>query len=256
MTVGSHLSTEVVSDLLEGLLSEQDRVAAEEHLASCAQCTEVAEALVGVRDVLRSAPPPPMPENFAERITAALAVESASRADETGVVSLGQARQRKFPRRASQILLAAASVAVLAIGGGLVVNSVTKDQPYANINPSTSTPTKPVISVAANKLYLTRGGSANLTSAGFADEAAKLLTTEEPMGSKGIDPPQNAVNPLPCLRAAVGGEDVRDHRSVSYDGQRADLVISNPRGTDIIRAYVITGCPSEGTVVKKADLPH
>lgn len=248
MTVGSHLSTEVVSDLLEGLLSEPDRVAAEAHLASCAECTEVAEGLVRVRDVLRSAPPPPMPADIAERLTAVIAVESAERADSTGVVSLGQARERKLSRRGAQILIAAASVAVLAVAGGVVANSINDKNPIASL-PKDGTPSP---SVAANTLYLARGGTAELTSAGFAGQASKLLTTTVPPKKKPGDTPSVAVDPSICIAETVGSE-VQDFRSVRYNGSGAYLAITNPSG-DILRAYVITGCPSEGTIATQADL--
>lgn len=250
MTVGSHLSTEVVSDLLEGLLNEPDRLTAEAHLASCAECTEVADGLVRVRDVLRSAPPPPMPPDIAERLTAVLAVESAERADSTGVVSLGQARERRLSRRGAQILIAAASVAVLAVAGGVVANSINNDNPIAAL-PKDGTPSP---SHAASTLFLDRKAPADLTSAGFATEAAGLLTVAEPTKPKPGDVPNVQADPSVCVADAVGGE-VRDFRAVDYDGQRAFLAITNP-GNDIVRAFVVTGCPGTGTVVTSADLTH
>lgn len=251
MTVGSHLSTEVVSDLLEGLLSEPDRLTAEAHLASCAECTEVADGLVRVRDVLRSAPPPPMPADIAERLTAVIAVESAERADSTGVVSLGQARERKLSRRGAQILIAAASVAVLAVAGGVVANSINDKDPIAAINDHTSSPS---VAAPANTLYLARSGAPKLTAANLAAEASKLLTTKAPPKPKPGDAPSIQQNPAECVANAVGGE-VRDFRGVDYNGNPALLAISNPSG-DALRAYVITGCPGEGTVATSADLTH
>ncbi len=249
MTVGSHLSTEVVSDLLEGLLSEPDRLTAEAHLASCAECTEVADGLVRVRDVLRSAPPPPMPADIAERLTAVIAVESAERADSTGVVSLGQARERKLSRRGAQILIAAASVAVLAVAGGVVANSINDKGPIAAL-PDHS----PTSSEAANTLYLARRGAPKLTAANFTDEASKLLTTKAPPKRKLGDSPSIQQDPAECVAGAVGGE-VRDFRGVDYNGSPALLAISNPSG-DELRAYVITGCPGSGSVEIQADLPR
>ncbi|MBM7784334.1 anti-sigma factor family protein [Tenggerimyces flavus] len=249
MTVGSHLSTDVVSDLLEGLLSEPDRVAAETHLASCAECAEVADGLVRVRDVLRSAPPPPMPADIAERLTAVIAVESASRADDTGVVSLGQARERKLSRRGAQILIAAASVAVLAVAGGVVANSINNRGPIAAIKDHTSSPS---VAAPAKTLYLARGEAPEFTAANLAAEATKLLTPTKPKPAP--DSVQGMANPGKCVAAAVDGE-LRDFRSISYNGAGAYLAISNPSG-DLVRAYVITGCPGEGTVATQADLPH
>jgi hypothetical protein len=195
-----------------------------------------------------------MPDDIAERITAALAVESASRADETGVVSIGQARQRKLSRRAAQFLIAAASVAVLAVGGGLVVNSVTKDDPIAKLPNPSSTPT-PETHIAASKLYLTHEGPADLTSEGFAAQAAKLLTIEEPPRGIKVDPPTAGKSPQACVNEVVG-DDVKDLRPVKYDGQDAYLAITNPPNTDVIRAYVVTGCPSAGKIAKEDVLQH
>lgn len=259
MTVGSHLTTDVVSDLLEGLLDETDRVTAEAHLASCAECTAVADALVEVRELLHaegSAPPPPMPVDIEQRLSAAISVESAERADSTGVVSLGQARERKLSRKAGQFLIAAASVAVLAVGGGIVVNSINKDDPVAQIDP-TPRYSSDVAGVPASRLYLKHGAKLSLDESTFAANASKLLTATKPTRPRN-DQPSVMASPAICVRDTIEPQVLRDFIEISFDGKSAYLAITNPAGTDEVRGYVVTGCgPGNlGEVVHEATLPR
>jgi negative regulator of sigma E activity len=88
------------------------------HVAGCAVCTADLESLRGVRDILRSLPPVPMPADVAARIDAALraAREPAGDVIPLKPISTGRpARWRSFPYAA-----AAAVVAVLALGVGAV----------------------------------------------------------------------------------------------------------------------------------------
>lgn len=108
----AHLDLDALADALAG---EGDGAA---HLSSCASCTsrlaelEAAEARVVA--VLSALPPPQLPPDLADRLTAALAAEAPLRpATAPGVTTLASRR----PRR-SWLPTAAAAVLVLA-GGGL-----------------------------------------------------------------------------------------------------------------------------------------
>jgi hypothetical protein len=110
-----HLDLDALADALAG---EGDDAADAAHLASCASCTsrlaELAAAETRVVAVLSSLPPPQLPADLADRLTAALAAEGPLRpAASTGVTTLAARR----PRR-NWLPAAAAAVLVLA-GGGL-----------------------------------------------------------------------------------------------------------------------------------------
>jgi hypothetical protein len=109
-----HLDLDALADALAG---ESD---GEPHLSSCASCTsrlaELEAAEARVVSVLSSLPPPQLPPDLADRLTAALAAEAPLRpAGSSGVTTLAARR----PRR-SWLPAAAAAVLVLA-GGGLGV---------------------------------------------------------------------------------------------------------------------------------------
>jgi hypothetical protein len=75
-----HPDTETLASLRAGLVGglRGRRLAA--HVARCARCAATAGELSTVSSFLASVPTPPLPENFEQRITAALAAEAAARA--------------------------------------------------------------------------------------------------------------------------------------------------------------------------------
>ncbi|WP_436772105.1 zf-HC2 domain-containing protein [Yinghuangia sp. YIM S09857] len=68
-----HVDVDVLSDLVEGLLSDAEAAEAEAHAAGCAECRETRDALAEVRDLLVGQPPEPMPDDVFARIRSALA---------------------------------------------------------------------------------------------------------------------------------------------------------------------------------------
>ena len=95
------------------------------HVAGCATCQADLDALRGVRETLRSLPPVPMPADVAERLDAALLAArvedspvAASRPAD--VVPIKTRPARPTQRNPFPYSTAAAVVAVLALGGGLV----------------------------------------------------------------------------------------------------------------------------------------
>ncbi|MFG3404165.1 anti-sigma factor family protein [Streptomyces sp. NPDC048142] len=86
-----HPEVSEISDLAEGLLSPSRTAEVRQHVAGCDLCSEVADSLEEIREMLGSMPSSePMPEDIAARIDAALAAEVrpiAPAVDEPVVVS-------------------------------------------------------------------------------------------------------------------------------------------------------------------------
>ncbi|MFE6056513.1 hypothetical protein ACFQ6N_37720 [Kitasatospora sp. NPDC056446] len=71
---GDHPPVEQLADLSEGLVDSPDTVEAlHRHLDGCAECRETLDAFAEVRALLGSVEAPPMPEDVAARLDAALA---------------------------------------------------------------------------------------------------------------------------------------------------------------------------------------
>lgn len=129
----THPSAETVSDLVEGLLQPEDAATVEAHLAGCAECHDLRDALSDVRALLGDLPSPRIPADVADRLDAALAGSPAlsREPDEDGPArSDGPSLQSSAPvdltarRKRRRVLTgvgAAAASLVLVVLGGLVV---------------------------------------------------------------------------------------------------------------------------------------
>lgn len=73
-----HVDVDVLSDLVEGLLSAAETAEAEAHLAECAECRDTRDALAEVCELLGGQPAEPMPEDVFARIESALADAAAA----------------------------------------------------------------------------------------------------------------------------------------------------------------------------------
>ncbi|MGW1989988.1 anti-sigma factor family protein [Embleya sp. NPDC001921] len=153
--MSEHIDVEVLSDLVEGLLTPERAAALDAHLAECAECRDTRDALAEVRELLGGQPPEPMPADVVARIDQALALaalppprpaeapsvgiptaelfalpspvapvappapaDARPGAGHDSVVRLDSARRR---RRRGPLLLAAAAVAAVALGVTVVV---------------------------------------------------------------------------------------------------------------------------------------
>lgn len=74
-----HPDLDALADLAEELLPPEQAAPLHRHLADCATCAEDYAALRGLPELLADAPVPPMPQQAADRLAAALAAESAAR---------------------------------------------------------------------------------------------------------------------------------------------------------------------------------
>jgi hypothetical protein len=119
------------------------------HLAACARCAQIEVGLADVSRLLAGIPAPPMPDQLAERVEAAIAAEAAHRAAGTEVTARGYTdpasgtaparipgrpdlpersrrprRRWRMPDMSSRLLLrglAASAAVVLIVGGGLLL---------------------------------------------------------------------------------------------------------------------------------------
>jgi anti-sigma factor RsiW len=134
--MSSHPTPEAVSDLVEGLLPQERQEAVETHLAGCAECRDLRDALSDVRALLSGLPDAHMPDDVAVRLDRALAEArpASSPGASEGLVAgtkegaappagpVELAARRRHRRVAAAVGAAAASL-VLVMGGMLLVLS-------------------------------------------------------------------------------------------------------------------------------------
>ena len=133
----AHLGLEVISDLDEGLLSEDEADRAREHLAGCELCRADREALSSVRETLASdAAEIVMPDDVAARIQAALADEPAyvpeAAAAVTTLPTPREPSRWEARRKPALIGLGAAAVIVALIFGVIHLPRSTSSTPAAS----------------------------------------------------------------------------------------------------------------------------
>ncbi|GLU47005.1 anti-sigma factor family protein [Nocardiopsis ansamitocini] len=140
----SHVDTETLALLAEGLLEEAEDDSVQSHVAECDRCSAQVAELADVSRVLAGVPAPPLPDGLIARIDEALRIESAKRATEQGTdhpAPTGEKTPTITPsgsvvplRRRNGLTrwmpyLAAAAAAVFVLGAGAAVfNGVTSDQ--------------------------------------------------------------------------------------------------------------------------------
>lgn len=214
----------------------------------------------GMRDLLRSLPDPgPMPNDVADRITAALAEEQQGRSgdDHSNVTPLtrtGRSAGGSGGRRAMQAvggLVAAAAVAAVAVVG---VNSLQDDKAPASAVPSGGTHHSASSKELADRVQLKSTGT-RYTAASFNTQAAGMATGSRQGGL----PPQDLLAQfgaltkpsaiIGCIRT-VGGSLLDNPSSIkvdfaTYDNKPA-LVIVVTKGEHRTAFAVSTSC-SKGT---------
>ncbi|GGQ71047.1 anti-sigma factor family protein [Kitasatospora griseola] len=141
-----HPDLDALADLAEDLLPAERAEPLHRHLAACPSCAEDYAALSGLPELLADFPATPMPQDVADRLTAALAAESAARAETRAEerperplagpsapsgpprpggparAATGPGRPARRHRRALGLLLATAAVAAVATLGGLLID--------------------------------------------------------------------------------------------------------------------------------------
>jgi len=142
----THPGVEAIAEHLEGTLDQAEDQRVREHLRSCAECTDRADALSALPGLLRTAGEAPvMPEHLARRVDDAIADEARRRAEVPAPVAAAAAmaqparaekpaaaggdatpppvadldvRRRRLRRMLAGGLLAAAAATVVAVGLG------------------------------------------------------------------------------------------------------------------------------------------
>jgi putative zinc finger protein len=129
----AHPTPEQLAEHAEGVLGAADAAALDAHLAGCAACQAVQEDLRGLRAVLASDRPGPMPADVAARIDAALAGLSAARAGQPeaagapdGPRPVDLLRRRERYRRYTRLATVAAGL-VLVVGGSVLGVQLARD---------------------------------------------------------------------------------------------------------------------------------
>lgn len=127
--IDGHPSEHVLAELAGGVLEARDAGAIEDHVRSCSACRDTLSRLDEVQAALRAAPRElPIPSHVSARLTAALAAEATgpslvpaqAQAAEPDPASGAPDNVVWFRRRMPRLLAAAASVAVIGVGGYVI----------------------------------------------------------------------------------------------------------------------------------------
>lgn len=130
-TETGHPDVDLLADLAEDLVPPVEQQPLYAHLTGCPECTDTYAALAEVRELLGTIETaPPLPDEVAARIDAALAAEAAApvtrATDPTAPLTrrpAGPTRSARSPgsaRRGRMLLATAACLAVLGLGGTLL----------------------------------------------------------------------------------------------------------------------------------------
>jgi hypothetical protein len=114
-----HLSFDELAELAEGLFGRRQARAAEEHLATCDECTARAATLLDTTAALRELGPVPMPGDVAARLERTLASAADEPSGDTVVPDLSQVRRRR-PSPPPWIMATAAAVVLIAAGSTIL----------------------------------------------------------------------------------------------------------------------------------------
>ncbi|MCX4747660.1 hypothetical protein OG455_19430 [Kitasatospora sp. NBC_01287] len=236
----SHPTVDQLADLQEELLPPTEAAALADHLARCPDCSRTLAELSELTALLGADEPPPMPQDVARRIDAAL----AAALDESPAVpappvlpaaanppvspapaaptapphradhSTGPGRTR--PRRRRGALLAAAVACLAVLGGGtaavLAGTSDGSSDAAHGIGAAARQPATPEGAAASGEATAPYGPA--LTAAGLPEQIRQLLPTDDhgalPHASSQQEAPATAGGPQPsvlptCVVAAVGG---------------------------------------------------
>ncbi|RKE20293.1 zf-HC2 domain-containing protein [Streptomyces sp. TLI_171] len=159
-----HPDLDALADLAEELLPPEQAEPLHRHLAGCPACAEDYAALRGLPELLAAAPAPPLPQEVADRLTAALAAESAARAEARPDVppadrpqvapgaptgpsrsgapagspgaATGPGRPARRRRRGALLLLAGGAAALVAAVGGVLLSL--GDRHHADVTASSA----------------------------------------------------------------------------------------------------------------------
>lgn len=239
-----HLDASTIADLDAGVLDTAPTAAASAHLLTCRSCRQVRADLAEVSGLLGAATPPPMPDEVAHRIDAALAAAAAARDtspdDSDPVVALAPRRRRWL----APLAAAAAAVVAVSIAGEVWQPTSTDDggsigaaqdtSAEGNGTPEAATASQQPIALVLSSESFGRDVARQLygpAAAGSPRRVESLTAADEYAGQ--LCPPD---------RVADGHRPLR----VLLDGEPAFLYLSGPRSD---RLAVAVSCQDGRAIV-------
>jgi len=173
----AHVDANVLAELSAGLISGRRATRIHAHLAGCQRCASVSAGLSGVRVLLASVPPSPMPEAVTARLSAAIAAEAAARSaaaaapeqltrghtpQPAGTAGGGPPR-RRCPGWTSPIaaraFATAAAVCLIAAGGYAAVQLTSSGSPGPSVSAGPATRPRTGTAVGPYHVGASREGS-------------------------------------------------------------------------------------------------
>jgi len=173
----AHVDSNVLAELSAGLISGRRATRIHAHLAGCQRCASVSAGLSGVRVLLASVPPSPMPAAVTAELSAAIAAEAAARsaaADAPEQLTRGHTRQpagtagggpprRRWPGWTSPVaaraFATAAAVGLVAAGGYAAVQLTSSGSSGPSVSAGAATRTRAGTAVGPYHVGASRGGS-------------------------------------------------------------------------------------------------
>ena len=173
----AHVNANGLAELSAGLISGRRATRIHAHLAGCQRCASVSAGLSGVRVLLGSVPPSPMPEAVTARLSAAIAAEAAARSAAAAApeqLTHGQAPQPAgtagggLPRRrspgwtspvAARTFATAAAVCLVAAGGYAAVQLTSSGGSGPSVAAGPATTTRVGTAVGPYHVGASRGGN-------------------------------------------------------------------------------------------------
>lgn len=128
MTGDAHVSVDLIADLVSDLLTADEAIAVNAHLAGCTECADLRDALLDVTATLQdeAADPIPMPADVSARLDAAIAEAAQERAQPP-------VRQLSDGSRRALRWLGGAAAAVVVVGLGVAgVRSIPQQSSDSN----------------------------------------------------------------------------------------------------------------------------
>lgn len=265
-----HIDVDVLSDLVEGLLSASREAELAPHLAGCDECRDTLDALREIRDLLGAQPVEPMPADVAARIDGALAL-AALPPPRTGgptgppraAVSSEHARRRR--RRGPALLLAAAATAAVVTLGVVVVDSGRGDGGQRSDTGARA----PAMSPHSDDAKSSAGAAAEGPTSSLSQNGNEVSTPENSTTRPYTEAELTArinlllhdtarAGPLPvpaCVASAIGADavDPLATDSGSYRGQRAWIVVAAGDTAEAVEVYIVDAACVRGTPSALAD---
>jgi anti-sigma factor RsiW len=182
-----HQSFDELAELAEGLLARKAARAAQDHLASCDECTARAASLQHATSALRDLGPVSMPADVAARLDRALAGAGDEPVGDTVVPDLTAIRQRRQAPPPWTMAAAAAVVLIAAVSTIVTTHGGHHHPTESALTPASETP---LVATSAQHPPITEESGRTYTPATLAALAPGLVNdgfgaTSVPVGGTG-----------------------------------------------------------------------